>query len=254
MKKYNSFLNLFVVAFVLMTLGFACNNSDSTTENKPITAPANTVSNASNSTAKTSVPTDISGNYSATGKNADGGGEYGADLVVTNRDDVYQFSWDSKGIKYDGVGVQNADKVAVSFTDGTDGKGCGVVLYKISPDGSLDGKSGYWGTNTLETETAKRTSGSDLEGAYDVEGKNPNGETYKAKLNINKKGEGYKFGWSGANTLEGFGVKMGDSVAVGIGGAKCSFVAYDVKSDGTLEGKWGGQSSTEFGTEIAKKK
>jgi len=190
----------------------------------------------------------------ATGKNADGGGNYEADLVVTNRDDVYQFSWDSKGKQYDGVGVQIDNTVAVSFTDGTNGKGCGVQLYKINSDGSLEGKSGYWGKNTGETEKATRTSGTDLEGEYDIKGKNPDGQEYTGKLSVKKQGEGYKFSWTGVNSFDGFGIKQGDTVSVGFGGSNCGFVAYEIKSDRTLDGKWGGSGSNEFGTETAKKK
>lgn len=257
MKITGSFATFLIAAGVLLTVGFACGDSDSskTTDNKPPTAssPAASATASPASTPK-SAPKDISGSYSATGRNADGGGSYEADLVVTNRDDVYQFSWDSKGRKYDGVGVQTDDKVAVSYTDGTNGKGCGVTLYKINSDGSLDGKAGYWGNNNKETETAKRTSGSDLEGEYDIEGKNPDGKAYSGKLTVKKQGDGYKFSWSGTNSFDGFGVKQGDTVSVGFGGAQCDFVAYEIKPDGSLDGKWGGSGSTEFGTENAKKK
>ena len=211
-------------------------------------------SSANSSTTLTTTATDISGAYKATGTNEGGGGNYEADLIVTKRGDVYQFSWNSKGAKYDGVGVQNGNKVAVSFADGADGRGCGVVLYEINSDGSLNGKAGYWGTNTQETETAKRTSGTDLAGEYEAEGKNTEGDPYKAKLSVKQSGEGYLFDWSGSTSFKGFGIKQGDTVSVGFGGAKCSFVAYEVKSDGTLDGKWGGANSTSFGTETAKKK
>lgn len=257
MKKTSSITTLFIIGLILMTAGFVCNKSDdsTTTTNKPAAnTPANSAANGSETSKSSATPKDISGSYAATGTNEGGGGNYKADLVVTNRDDVYQFSWESAGNKYDGVGVQTGNKVAVAFTEGADGTGCGVVLYKINSDGSLGGTAGYWGTNTKETETAKRTGGSDLEGAYDVEGKNPKGETYKSKLDVSKRGEGYKFVWTGSNAIEGFGVRQGDTVSVGIGSAKCSFVAYEVKPDGTLDGKWGGQSSTSFGTETAVKK
>jgi hypothetical protein len=42
-------------------------------------------------------------------------------------------------------------------------------------------------------------------------------------------------------------------VAVGIGGARCGFVAYEIKSDGTLDGIWGGYGSDKTGTEKAAK-
>ena len=256
MKLTGSFATLLIAVCALLTAGFACGGSSSTpTDNRSTTtgsSPANSAPASPASTPK-AAPKDLAGKYSATGKNADGGGNYDAELVVTKRDDVWQFSWDSKGKQYDGVGVQVDDRVAVSYTGGTNGKGCGVTLYKINSDGSLDGTAGYWGNNKKETEKATRASGSDLEGDYDVKGANPDGESYSAKLKVTKAGDGYRFAWSGTNSFEGFGVKQGDFVSVGFGGAQCDFVAYEIKSDGSLEGKWGGSGSTEFGTETAKK-
>jgi hypothetical protein len=206
------------------------------------------------STPAPSAPKDISGEYDISGTNENGAGSYKGTLGVTKRDEVYQFSWDTAGKKYDGVGVQNGSAVGVAFTEGTNGKGCGVVLYKIGADGSLDGKAGYWGVNTSESETATRTSGSDLTGEYDIKGTNPDGKAYTGKLSVKSEGTGYTFKWKGANTFEGFGIKQDDTVAVGLGGKQCGFVSYVVKSDGALDGKWGGYGSTEVGTETAKKK
>jgi hypothetical protein len=261
MKLTGSMATLLIALCALLTMGFVCGSENKTatntaatnggTDTKPATSTGSS-SPAATATPK-SAPKDISGRYSATGKNAGGGGNYEADLIVTNRDEVYQFSWDSKGRKYDGVGVQTDDKVAVSFADGTNGNGCGVTLYKINSDGSLDGVAGYWGRNQKETEKATRTSGSDLEGEYDIRGKNPDGKEYTGKLKITKEGEGYRFEWTGQNAFEGFGVKIGDTVSVGFGGKQCGFVAYEIKSDGTLDGKWGGSGTTDFGTETAKK-
>ncbi len=261
MKLTGSLATLLIVGCALLTMGFVCGSETKTVTNTATTtsggSTGNSASGSSSSPAATatpkSAPKDIAGKYSATGKNAGGGGNYEADLIVTNRDEVYQFSWDSKGKKYDGVAVQTDNNVAVSFADGTNGKGCGVTLYKINSDGSLDGVAGYWGNNRKETEKATRTSGADLEGSYDIKGKNPDGKEYEAKLKITKEGDGYRFSWTGANDFEGFGVKMGDFVSVGFGGKQCGFVAYEIKSDGTLDGKWGGSGSTEFGTETAKK-
>jgi len=257
MKKTGSLVTFLIAACALLTVGFACGKDDApanTPAANQASTPATNASPKAESTAKPSTPSEIAGKYAATGKNANGGGNYEADLTVTKRDSVYQFSWDSKGNKYDGVGVLTDNKVAVSYTSGTNGEGCGVVLYKINPDGSLDGTAGYWGNNDKETERATRTSGSDLEGEYDVKGTNPDGKDYTAKLSVKKEGEGFRFAWSGGSSLKGFGIKTGDTVSVGFGGANCAFVAYEVKSDGTLEGKWGGAGSSEFGTETAKKK
>ncbi|HMT09981.1 MAG TPA: hypothetical protein PKA82_18490, partial [Pyrinomonadaceae bacterium] len=175
-------LTSFAIALALAAIfGVACNFSVGTNS---ATSTSNTNNSASTPAAspKAEAPkkdVDIAGKYDTTGTNPDGGGEYKAELTVTKRDDVYQFSWVSGKNSYDGVGVMTDGEVAVSYTDGPNGKGCGVVLYKIAGDGSMNGKVGYWGTNTMETESAKRTSGSDLEGSYDIEGKNPEGKPYK---------------------------------------------------------------------------
>lgn len=198
--------------------------------------------------------TEIAGDYTISGTNESGGGAYTGDLKITKRDAVYQFSWQSGGNTYDGVGVRTGNDVAVAFTEGTDGKGCGVVLYSIGANGDLDGKAGYWGVNNAEMETAKRESGTGLEGKYKVSGKNTAGEAYTADLSVKKDGEGYGFEWTGGTTLTGFGIQRGNTAAVGFGGQQCGFVLYQAKPDGTLDGKWGGQGSKSFGTETAKRK
>lgn len=234
--------------------GLACNSSvgsepvANTASTSPNAAPANSAAGPATASK------DISGSYTVSGQNEGGAGNYAGDLNVTKRDDVYQFSWKSGANQYDGVGVQAGNSVAVSFTEGADGKGCGVVLYQIGANGNLDGKAGYWGVNEAETEKATRTSGSDLEGAYDVSGSSPNGQNYTGKLNVTKQGAGYRFAWTGGSSFNGFGIRGADMVAVGLGGSKCGFVGYDVKPDGTLDGKWGSQGTTSVGTEIAKKK
>jgi hypothetical protein len=190
---------------------------------------------------------DITGKYNVTGSNPNGA-TYKGTLEIFARGDLYQFRWDA-GTQYDGVGVANVNVVAVAFTSGANGKGCGVVDYNIQDDGALDGKWGYWGINQAGTEKATRIGGSGLEGEYDATGRNPDGKEYKAKLRVEPAGNLYRFVWS--NNSEGVGPKQGNNVAVGIGGARCGFVAYEIKSDGTLDGIWGGYGSDRTGTEKA---
>ena len=251
MKKYNSVLTVILVMIVLFTAGFACNNmggSPVPNSSKPLPGSMNAAMSPT-----PSAPKDISGTYEVTGTNEGGGGNYKGALLVTDRDEVYQFSWKSGTHSYDGVGVQTDNSVAAAFANGTDGTGCGVVLYKIGSDGSLDGKAGYWGVNQSEKESATRTSGTGLEGEYDVSGTNPKGASYTGTLSVKPSGSGFEFTWNEAK-LTGFGIKQGDKVAVGVGGKQCGFVSYEVGSDGTMNGKWGSVGSTTVGTETAKKK
>jgi len=140
--------------------------------------------------------------------------------------------------------------VAVAFANGPNGTGCAVVDYNIQNDGSLVGRWGFWGKNEAGKENATRTSGTGLEGEYDGSGQNPNGTNYKVKITVEPAGNLYRFVWS--NNTDGVGIKQGDNVAVGIGGARCGFVAYEIKSD-SLEGTWGGYGSDRTGTEKATK-
>ena len=255
MNKTRPSLTLVLCLSLVLAAGIACGNAEKTEDASPI---ANTATASPNSDAPAApsqaAASDIGGEYSVTGSNPNGT-SYSGNLSITKRDEVYQFSWTSGDREYDGVGVRADDTVAVAFTEGADGKGCGVVLYKVGSDGALDGRSGYWGVNSSESERAVRTSGSGLPGTYDVTGKNPGGGEYKGKLAVNKQGTGYSFQWDiGGSAFNGFGIQNGDKVAVGFGGTQCGFVSYEITRAGTLEGKWGGQGSTVVGTEVARKR
>jgi hypothetical protein len=241
--KQNSWLSSLIALALLVACVIGCTKSGTTN-----TRSAGNDSNASQKHA--TPPAEIAGSYAVAGTNEDGS-PYKGTLDVIKHGDVYQFRWNA-GRQYDGVGVPNGNVVAVAFTGGSNGKGCGVVSYQVLADGTLDGRWGYWGVNESGTEKATRTSGSDLAGDYNVTGTNPNGSAYKAELSINPKAGGYKFAWS--NNTSGFGIKQGDTVSVGIGGSRCAFVAYEIKPDGMLDGAWGGYGSDKTGTEKATKK
>ncbi len=241
------------IAFALLfACVISCKSSTSSTSSKP-DAPQNPhTTNTSTPPATTNsapaTPPDIAGKYNVVGSNPDGS-PYRGTLEIISHGDVYQFRWNA-GTQYDGVGVANGNVVAVAFANGENGKGCGVVDYEITNDGALDGKWGYWGTNEAGTEKAMRTGGSALAGEYDATGKNPNGREYRAKLTVEPAGNIYRFVWS--NDTEGVGIKQGTNVAVGIGGKRCGFVAYEIRPDG-LEGIWGGYGTDKTGTEKATK-
>ena len=245
LSRHRSVLALALLAGIVL----GCKSTTtSTSSNSNSNTNSNTNTNSSAKTTSAPAP-DIAGKYNITGANPEGGA-YKGTLEVITRGDVYQFRWNA-GTQYDGVGVQNGSIVAVAYANGSDGKGCGVVDYDIASDGSLSGKWGYWGVNDSGTESAKRTSGSSLVGEYDATGKNPDGKQYKARLTVEPAGSLYRFAWS--NDTDGIGIKRGDNVAVGIGGRRCGFVTYQVQSDGSLDGIWGGGGSDKTGTEKATK-
>ncbi len=241
--KQNSWLSSLLAIGLLVTCVMGCSKAGA---GETKTQPAET------SESESAVPdvADIAGDYEIVGTNEDGSAYRGA-LKVIKQGDVYQFRWDA-GKQYDGIGIPNGNAVAVAFTGGTDGKGCGVVIYQALAGGTLDGKWGYWGLNEMGTEKATLKGGSSLNGDYNVSGKNPNGSGYTSQLTVAPRAGGYQFAWS--NNASGFGIKQGNNVSVGIGGPRCAFVAYEIRSNGVLDGVWGGYGSEKTGTEKATRK
>ena len=242
--KSNSWFSSLLALALLVVCALSCNKSGTGV------VKTETPSNSNTAQKSATPPADIAGQYTVAGTNEDGSPYKGA-LEVIKHGDVYQFRWDA-GKQYDGIGIPNGGVVAVAFTGGANGAGCGVVSYHILADGTLDGVWGYWGKNEGGTERAERSSGSGVEGNYNLTGKNPNGSSYKGTLAVTAQAGGYTFVWS--NGSSGFGIRQGDTLSVGIGGPHCAFVAYEIKADGTLDGVWGGYGSDKTGTEKATKK
>ena len=191
--------------------------------------------------------TNFEGRYNVLGTNPNGD-RYSGTLEVIAHGGVYQFRWNA-GTQYDGIGVKNGRLVAVAFTNGSVGTGCGVINYNILNDGTLDGVWGNWGTDGSGTERAKHVAGRGVEGQYAATGTNPNGTPYQVNISVAAAGSGYRFVWS--NNTEGFGIRRGNNLAVGFGGERCGFVAYELMPDGSLDGVWGGSGSQQTGTEKA---
>ncbi|MBK7393348.1 MAG: hypothetical protein IPI64_08620 [Chloracidobacterium sp.] len=196
---------------------------------------------------------DISGNFLITGSAANEMDPYTGSLSVVPKGDNYEFRWaTTKGTRV-GTGVQLGSTAAVSFAATGAGKGCGVVLYKIASDGSLDGRNVMWGEEKFGTENAVRVEGTGFVGKYMGTGTMADGKTYLGSLAIVKDGAGYDFSWLTDKPQVGFGIWKGSYAAVSFGGRQCSFALYDIQSNGSLEGNWGGQKQVTFGTETAKR-
>lgn len=247
-----------VISAVIFALAItACSTATKTVETKPAetnNASANNSTANSASSDSSSTSDDLARTYAVNGADADGK-TYQGEMAVTRRDEVYQMSWNLGAESYDGVAVQSGNTLAAAYTTGTDGKGCGAVVYKINADNSLDGTWGEWGVNSVGTE--KAVPASDViggVGTLNVTGTNADGSPYKGKLTVTKgDNDVYQFAWGTGTNFVGTGIRMGKYLAAGSGAKQCGFVIYEVKGD-TLEGKWGVPGSTALGTEKATKK
>ncbi len=132
----------------------ACSTATKPAETKPSEtnkASASNPSPTSTSTGSSSTSGDLAGTYAVNGTGVNGN-TYQGEVVVTRRDAVYQMSWKVGAENYDGIAVQSGNTMAAAYTTGTDGRGCGAIVYKINADNSLDGTWGEWGVNSVGTE------------------------------------------------------------------------------------------------------
>lgn len=195
----------------------------------------------------------ISGVFNVEGSGDNDSDPYTGVLTIANQGDLYGFRWSTTRGSRNGVGVQIGNTTAASYSAPGGGQGCGVVLYKIASDGSLDGRIALWGEDKFGTEKATRVEGAGFVGKYKVEGTASDGSPYKGDLSIIKDGAGYDLEWKTDKTQLAFGIWKGSVAAASFGGRQCGFALYDVQSNGNLDGNWGGQKAVTFGKETAKR-
>ncbi len=229
---------------LFISLTFSCGGgAEIKSENKP--------------TVKTPAPTlaerEISGVFNVAGADVTGNDPYIGILNVAPQGDAYSYRWTTTRGSHNGVGVQIGESTAASYANPGGGQGCGVVLYKIASDGSLDGRTAMWGEYKYGTEKAIRVEGTGFVGKYNVTGTAIDGKSYIGTLKITKDGGGYDFEWQTGKAQVGFGTWKGSVAAASFGGHQCSFTLYAIQGNGNMEGTWGGQKSVTFGTETAKR-
>lgn len=196
---------------------------------------------------------DIAGAYEVEGNAGGGLDPYTGSLTVEPQGDLYSFRWTlSKGTRV-GTAVEYGNNTAAAFAPTGEGKGCGVMLYKIGKGNALSGRAATFGDNKFSIESARQTDGTTFEGKYSVTGTTADGNPYSGSLEIKKDGEGYDFYWKTDKKLDGFGIWRGSVAAVGFGGPQCNFALYDITSNGSLDGFWGSSKQLSFGKETAKR-
>lgn len=105
-------------------------------------------------------------------------------------------------------------------------------------------------TSTADTTTPAQSTS--IEGEYAIQGTNPDGSSYEGSLSITSLGEDkYELKWSAGNDYQGIGFLRGETLAVGWGSASCTVAAYDVQSDGSLQGEWALVGQPAVGAETA---
>jgi hypothetical protein len=161
------------------------------------------------------------------------GSKYRGMVALTQDKDQFTFTWWIGKQVFHGNGHFAGRMLVVNWGDTK------PVIYSFTKDGTLDGE---WadgsGDETLEPVAAAADEPAEIaEGGYGVEGRNPDGRTYKGTVEIEKDGDEYHVSWKvGGSAYEGTGTLEGNLLTVEWGSA--TPVVYALADDGSLKGLW----------------
>lgn len=182
----------------------------------------------------------LDGTYDATGTNPNGT-TYSGEVTIQQNGSVYYFKWRIGRQVFEGRGTLRGDVLTVDWGQRY------PVIYRISSDGVL---RGTWNNGEATEDLSPRSrnsreEASQLNGVYNVKGKNPNGTTYRGEVTIQLRGSVYYFTWriGGGQTFTGRGTLRDDVLTVDWG--QQYPVIYRVSSDGILRGTWNNGEATE---------
>jgi hypothetical protein len=109
--------------------------------------------------AEPSAGSDLTGLYACEGTNPDGS-PYTAVVEIVKRQDTYLVRWTQENDEQVmGVGIQQADMLAVSYFGGSPA----IVVYSVAGDGRLDGQWTMGGAGRLFKETLTKVSASETQ-------------------------------------------------------------------------------------------
>lgn len=125
----------------------------------------------------------------------------------------------------------------------------GVTLYKINPDGTLDGK---WimpsNKGVINFEKAVNGTPGQLEGTYQVSSSSLNTEIYQGELNIRQLDATYQVTWSVGTEYQGVGLRANDWLIVCWGSGNPFSMVYEVHGY-KARGRWARLGKSSLGEE-----
>ncbi|MGD8718959.1 MAG: hypothetical protein PVH29_09075 [Candidatus Zixiibacteriota bacterium] len=100
------------------------------------------------------APDDVTGEYTGFGQRPYEPGTYGCKVDINKTEEVYRVVWEFEDeFGYEGIGIIKDGYLCVGYAAHI---GYGVALYKILPDGTLDGALGLPGFKEIGTEKLYR--------------------------------------------------------------------------------------------------
>ncbi len=199
------------------------------------------------------APATLAGTYSIESSSNPGGqGHYAGTVAVTSVAEHYVLEWSiSNTPPYKGVALEEGDVLGVGWGMGA---GYGVAVYAID-GGRLTGRWATASTGTrLGTEVLVGPAG--LDGTYRIDSSySPDtGNAYEGSVSIKRSGATYHVRWHvGTQSYAGVGLREGNVLVVGWGGANGAGVVLYTKSGARLVGHWAAPGSDLLGTETLRR-
>jgi hypothetical protein len=151
-------------------------------------------------------------------------------LRISEFGEGYEFEWNNSA----GVALMSGNSVAVAAGDK-----CGVVLYEIKRNNTMDGiwmdGGGIQGTEELEPNASG--SSENISGSYVIDGYNPDSSRYGGTAGLTPLGSIYSMHWEtggGASNYYGIAIPQGKQLAVSYGGDHCTVYFVQIQPDGSL--------------------
>jgi hypothetical protein len=180
------------------------------------------------------------------------GKTYSGTVQIHPMGQIYIMSWLTTIGDYSGLAFFEEGHLfaGCSFDDSY-----GVTLYKINPDGILNGKwtvPSYKGAFALENAVNRIPH--QIEGVYDIGGTAPSNGIHKGTLNIRQSGNTYQLTWSMGSEAQyqGIGLRAGDWLVACWGGNNLFSLAYEIQGN-RAQGRWARSDQSTLGEEILEK-
>jgi hypothetical protein len=178
----------------------------------------------------------LPGQYSLSGKDSSGEA-YSGRLNIVADGPVFRLTFTDGKVER-GMGIQRGNQL---FTSWGPNNRCSISALLVQDNGDMRGPWGDLDHSALGTETMSKQAGASgtLEGTYESIGKDMDGRAYEGVTTVSSFGQTLKFVFKdGTSTLNGYGVRVGSSVAVSYGDRACRVSLYTINADGSLSGPY----------------
>lgn len=196
------------------------------------------------------VKTSPAGTWTIASAKSTSGTPYSGTVQIHPMGKIYTMSWLTTIGDYCGLAFVEDNYI---FAGCAFDNNYGVTLYKINPDGTLDGK---WisasNPGAINSEQAVNGIPGQLEGTYKIKGMGLKNDNYQGNLTIIQLDETYEVTWSVGSEYQGVGLRVNDWLIACWGLGNQFALAYELQGY-KAQGRWARFGKSPLGEEILEK-